>query len=220
MIKLYNYFRSSTSFRVRIALHLKNIKFEYLPVHLLNEGGEQNKKFYRELNPMGEVPTLVDGDIRIGQSFAILEYLEDQYPETKLFPDNFVAKAMVRQFCENINCGIHPLHNLKVLQYLEGNLAVGQSERKQWISYWITKGLTAAEETVSRTAGKFCFGNQVTMADLFLVPQLFSSERFEVDLTPFAKLNEIKSNCMALDPFKLAHPGCQPDTPEELKIKL
>lgn len=216
---LYNYFRSSTSYRVRIALELKNLKYTYKPVHLLNNGGEQNSEFYLQLNPIGGVPTLVHNEKAISQSFAIIEYLDEAFADsTPLFTKDVFENAKIRQLCETINADIHPLQNLKVMQYLEKQLNATDEQKNLWLNKWITLGLSAVEKIVEPYAGKYCFGNSVTAADLFLVPQLFSSQRFGIDISQFKILSQINENCLQLDAFKKAHPYRQIDTPDDLKI--
>lgn len=218
-LKLYNYFRSSTSYRVRIALELKALKYTYVPVHLINNGGEQNTDSYRELNPLGGVPTLVHNEKVLSQSFAIIEYLDEVFHEsTPLFSENAFEKAKIHQVCEIINADIHPLQNLKVTKYLEEELKVTKEQKAIWINKWISEGLTAFEKVIEPFSGKYCFGSSVTGADLFLIPQLFSAERFQVDLSKFKLLADINNNCLALESFKKAHPFRQSDTPPELKI--
>ena len=214
---LYNYFRSSTSYRVRIALNLKGLPYEYRSVHLLNNGGEQNKKEYRALNPIGGVPTLVHEGKTISQSMAIIEYLDEVFPQTPLFPRDPFLKAKVRQFCENINADIHPLGNLKVLQFLESEFQADQNKKNIWLSKWISEGLSACEKTIQPYAGMFCFGSSLTTADLFLVPQLFTARRFQVDMSAFGILLKIEENLLKNSAFVQAHPHRQPDTPEELR---
>lgn len=215
---LYNYFRSSTSYRVRIALNFKNLDFEYTPVHLLNNGGEQHHTEYKKKNPLGEVPTLQYEQEFIGQSLPIMEFLEEVFPEKALLPKDPVKKAKVRQFCENINSFIHPLSNLKVQQYLEKKHGLSAQGKTEWIQHWGKQGLTALEQTLKNEAGEFCFGNSLTMADFCLIPQAFSSDRFGIDLTEYPTIHRINQACLQLDIFKKAHPYRQIDTPAELKI--
>lgn len=218
-LKLYSYFRSSTSYRVRIALALKELKYEYLPVHLINNGGEQNSAQYRTLNPIGGVPTLQHDQIIISQSMAIAEYIEEVFKSgQQLFPNSPAAKAKVRQVCELINADIHPLQNLKITQYLEKNLNLTSEAKQTWLDKWIGDGLIALEKTITPSAQNFSFGNEVTLADAFIVPQLFSAKRFNVDCTRFEKLSRIDENCQRLKSFQLAHPLKQIDTPEDLRI--
>jgi maleylacetoacetate isomerase len=218
-LTLYNYFRSSTSYRTRIALHYKNLEFEYKPVHLLNNGGEQHSEDYKKMNSMAEVPTLVHDGKVMGQSMAIIEYLDEVFPKNPLFPKDPFKKTRVRQFCENINSFMHPLSNLKVLQYLEKNHQYDQAKKEEWVSHWLTKGFQALEQILKNEGGKFCFGNEVTAADMFLIPQIFSAERFKVSLEPFPLCRMINSECIKLESFKKAHPFRQPDTPEEARLK-
>jgi maleylacetoacetate isomerase/maleylpyruvate isomerase len=213
---LYNYFRSSTSYRVRIALNLKSLNYTYKAVHLLEEGGQQYKPEYLALNPTAEVPTLIHGEKIIAQSFAIIEYLDEVYSTPSLLPDSAYGRAKVRQICENINCGIHPLTNLKVMQFLNKEMATQQNEK--WQQHWITKGMSALEKILEITAGQFAFGNQVTCADIFIAPQVFSAERFGVSVNNFPLIKRINEACLELEAFKKAHPFRQPDTPNELKI--
>lgn len=216
---LHNYFRSSTSYRVRIALELKGLKYDYQPVHLVANGGEQNLPAYRKLNPIGGVPTLVHNGKAISQSFAIIEYLDEIFPQpVPLFSDDAFENAKIRQLCETINADIHPLQNLKVTQYLETQLNADPAQKSKWLNKWISEGLKAFEESLAPYAGAYCFGDRVTAADLFLIPQMFSSLRFGVDVSGFKKLVQINENCLLLEAFKNAHPHRQSDTPTELKI--
>lgn len=214
---LYNYFRSSTSYRVRIALYHKGLPFEYKAVHLLNNGGEQHSPEYRKLNPQGEIPTLVHEGRPIAQSLAIIEYLEEVFPQKPLFPQDPFTRAKVRQFCENINAFIHPLSNLKVLQYLEKNHGYDQKQKEVWIQHWAGLGFAATEKLLQESAGDFCFGDKVTAADLFLIPQVFSVKRFHVDMQAYPLIRKIESNCLKLEAFQKAGPGNQPDTPTDFK---
>ena len=216
---LYNYFRSSTSYRARIALALKKLEYEYYPVHLINNGGEHHSESYRKLNPMGGLPTLVHDGKPISQTMAILQYLDEAFPQTyALFPKDFFQKAKVIQFCENINTDIHPVQNLKVLKYIGKNFGCNEEQKEQWVQHWISEGFHAVEKFAQESAGEFCFGSTVTAADIFLVPQMVTAERFHTDLTSFPTLNRIYKNCLELPEFKNAHPFRQVDTPENLRI--
>lgn len=218
-LKLYNYFRSSTSFRVRIALNIKNLAYEYIPVHLLNNGGEQNQPAYRTINPMGGVPALVDGSSEpIAQSSAIIEYLDEAFPQTvQLLPKNPHDKAKVREFCQIINADTHAYGNLKTLQYLEQKFAATTEQKNEWVQHWTSQSLTVCEKLLSKSAGKFCFGDQVTAADVFLIPQIITAQRFGLDTTKFSTITKVFNNCMDLESFQKAHPFRQIDTPDELK---
>ena len=215
-LQLYNYFRSSPSYRVRIALHLKGLEFEYKPIHLLKNGGEQNSEEYRKINPAREVPALAhDGQI-ITQSVAIIEYLDECFPSPSLFPKEPGAKARIRQLCETINC-THPLQNLKVLQYLETEFSAKDTDKVRWVSEWMERTFEALEESVKHTAGKFCWGDQITAADLFLIPQVFAGKRFNVSVERFKTISRINDACLNHEAFVKAHPHRQIDTPAELK---
>lgn len=219
---LYSYFRSSASYRVRIALYTKGLRFSYRPVHLLNNGGEQNSATYRGLNPAGEVPTLVHKNNVISQSMAIIQYLDDQFPECSLTTGTPLHKAKLLQFCEGINC-TQPYQNLKTLQYLEKTFKIPDSEKQNWLNFWLQRNLEISESMLSHYSGKFCFGDQVSIADCFLMPQLFAAARFKVIDNDYSdkypNIYRVSKNCSELESFKLAHPYCQPDTPDEFKTK-
>jgi len=219
---LYNYFRSSSSFRIRIIFHLKDIPFEYRPVHLINNGGEQNQQDFRKLNPSGEVPTLVHNNgsavTTIAQSMAIALYLNDYCVQKKigsnLLSDNESLRAKIIQFCEIINSGIQPLQNLSVLNYLEKNFNSTTEQKELWTKHWITKGLTSIEKILEQTSNEFCFGKQITLADCFLIPQVFAAKRFNVDIQAFPLISKIDSKCNQLEAFIRAHPSEQIDSPK------
>ena len=217
-LTLYNYFRSSTSYRVRIALHFKKLAFNYNPVHLVNNGGEQHSPEYRKLNPIGEVPTLVHQGKAISQTFAIIEYLDETYPDPPLYPRTPYMRAKIRQFCENINSFMHPLGNLKVLQYLEQKHNYTQTQKDAWVSHWVTQGLKAQEKILQEFSGSYCFGNEVSVADLFLIPQIFSAERFKIDMSAYPKIQAVNAHCLKQEAFRKAHPCRQVDTPTDSKI--
>lgn len=219
-LTLYTYFRSSTSYRVRIALYLKGLSFTAKPVHLLEGGGQQHSSEYREVNPAGEVPSLIHNGKMLSQSFAIIEYLDEVFPEPRLFPANAFDKAKIRQICEHINCGIHPVANLKVQQYLTKQLHHTEEQKNQWVAHWIREGMDALEKIVSKTAGDFAYGNTLTAADLFIVPQVFSSKRFGVGLENYKTIQAIYDRAMKIEAFNKAHPHVQPDTPAELFGKV
>lgn len=214
---LYSYFRSSAAFRVRTALHLKGLSFEYRAVHLLKKGGEQYAPGYLALNPIGEVPCLVHQGRALAQSVAILSYLDELGASPRLFPGAPMDRARVLQFCENINAGIHPLQNLKVLKRLQSQWGAGEAETNQWAAHWIRRGFEGLEKFLEATAGTYCFGGQLTAADLFLVPQAFNAHRYGVSLTAFPHIRRIVTTCLGLDAFRKAHPYRQPDTPDDLK---
>lgn len=211
---LYSYFRSSASYRVRIALNLKDITYEYRAVHLLNNGGEQHREDYRKLNPSQQVPTLIHDGKVIGQSVAIIEYLEQIKPEPRLYPAEAHPRALVRQACEIINSGVQPLMNLSVLQELEKRYGADQNQKNEWVSHWIDLNLQTLEAFFKTHAGDYCFGNQVTAADCFLIPQLAGADRYHVSIAPYPTLSRIRKSCANLEPFKKAAADVQPDTPK------
>lgn len=214
-IILYNYFRSSTSYRVRLALHMKGLNFEYKPINLLK--GEQHSSEYRKINPLGGVPTLVHEGKVIPESFAIMEYLDEVLPSPGLFPKDPYLKARIRQVCEVINSFMHPMGNLKTLQYMEKHHGYSQEQKEQWVQYWATQGLETLEATLKEFSGIYSFGDQVTMADLFLIPQLLTCLRFKIDISKYPTLVKINDNCQKLEAFQRAHPFKQIDTPEEFR---
>jgi maleylacetoacetate isomerase len=222
---LYNYFRSSTSYRVRIALNLKSIPFDYKPIHLLNNGGEQHSETYKKINPSRGVPTLVheipnQPSRTIAQSMAIIEYIDEIRPEPiSLFPKSVYEKAIVRQMCECINADMHNFSNLKVLQYIEAefkNLTTAEKAaelKDKWLQNWMKRGFESFEQLLSQHSGKFSFGDQISAIDTFLVSHHFTAVRFNVDLSSYPNLNRINKTCIEIEAFKKAHPSQQIDTP-------
>jgi maleylpyruvate isomerase len=210
-MKLYTYFRSSAAYRVRIALNLKGIAAEMVPVHLLKDGGQQTKPDYLARNPQGLVPALeLDDGTVLTQSLAIIEYLEQIKPAPRLIPADPVMAARVRAAALAIACDIHPLNNLRVLNYLKGPLGRGQAEVDAWYRYWVMEGgLQAVERMV--TGDPFCFGAAPTLADVALVPQLFNARRFDVALDHLPKILAADAACAKLEAFAKAHPAQQPD---------
>ena len=211
---LHNYFRSSAAYRVRIAINLKSLDYQYVPIHLTRDGGMQFKEPYKSLNPQQLVPLLDDDGFQLSQSLAIIEYLDEKYPEVRLVPDSLQGRARVRQIALAISCDIHPLQNLRVLKYLTGTLGLSEEHKLGWIRHWLSCGLEALEADLSRSPsrGNFCYGDSPTMADCALVPQLFSASRFDVDLDPYPTLRAIYAACEALPPIAAAHPSRQIDS--------
>lgn len=209
--QLYSYWRSSAAYRVRIALNLKNIDYEIVPVSLVN--GDQFADTYRTLNPQMLVPFFDDGRIAVGQSPAILEYLEEAYGEPKLLPDTAEDRARVRAFCNLICCDIHPLNNLRVRQYLGETLDIDKDGVNAWYAHWITLGFAAAESLAAARAGhgSYVFGSRLTLADLYLVPQMYNARVFNVPVDAYPRLTAIVHACNELDAFKDAVPERQPD---------
>jgi maleylpyruvate isomerase len=206
---LYDYFRSSAAFRVRIALNLKNLQADRRYVHLRK--GEQRAPAYLERNPQGLVPTLVVGDRALTQSLAIVEYLDEKHPLPPLLPPGHEDRAWVRSIALAIACDIHPIDNLRVLQYLE-RIGVDEAARDTWYRHWITEGFDAIEpQLAARATGAFCFGDTPTMADVFLVPQVANSQRFKMPLDRWPRIAAVNRACLALPAFDLAQPARQPD---------
>jgi maleylpyruvate isomerase len=212
-IRLYSYFRSSASYRVRIALQLKGQAYETIPVHLLNHGGEQFAPAFSILNPQSLVPVMAVDEHHLTQSLAMLEYLEERFPEPPLLPAGLVERAHVREIALAIACDIHPLNNLRVLRMLKQELGLNDEVKQRWIAHWIELGFAALETTLATSVqrGRFCYGDTPTMADCCLVPQIFNARRFEVDMTPYPTLTAIEQACQALPAFQQAAPGAQPD---------
>jgi maleylpyruvate isomerase len=211
-MRLYNYWRSTSSWRVRIALAYKNLPYEDVPVHLVRYGGEQYKAAFERLNPRHEVPVLEvteDGaTVHLGQSMAILEYLEECYPNPPLLPGSARERAKVRQLAEIVNSGIQPLQNLAVLKQVSGSLG---GDDKAWARQWITRGLQALEVEGATHAGTYLVGDAVSFADLFLIPQLYAARRFGVDLQAFPTLLRVEHSCSGLAAFASAHADLQTD---------
>lgn len=212
-MKLYGFFRSSASYRVRIALNLKGLAYEQASVHLSRGGGEQFAPAFRKLSPQSLVPVLEDGALALTQSLAIIEYLEETRPQPPLLPATPAARARVRALALAIACEIHPLNNLKVLNYLTGPMGLNNDIRNTWYHHWIAEGLQALENRLAaeRETGKFCHGDMPGLADCCLVPQLANAYRFKCDVSPYPTLLRIEKNCLALDAFQRAAPDKQPD---------
>lgn len=210
-MKLYNYFRSSASFRVRIALELKGLPYEYLPVHLVK--GEHKGEDYATVSASGLVPTLVtDGGELLGQSMAIIEYLDETHPEPALLPRDAVGRAHVRALAQLIACEIHPLNNLRVLKYLVRDLKVDEEAKNAWYRHWVRNGLELFEKELARLpAGTYCYGDTPTLADCCLVPQIFNGKRFNVDFTGLTRTMAAFDACMQHPAFQKAQPSSCPD---------
>ena len=209
---LYGYFRSSAAYRVRAALAWKGIAFETKPVQLVK--GEQSAPDYLALNPQGLVPALaIDGHV-LGQSMAILEYLEETRPEPALLPKDAAGRGMVRWMTQLVVADIHPINNLRIGTYLRGKLGQGDEAVSAWMRHWMAEGFRALETLASAHGGACCFGDAVSLADICLVPQIYNARRFGLELADFPRLSAIDAHCRALPAFAAAHPDNQVDTPK------
>ena len=209
-MKLYTFWRSSASYRLRIALELKQIAHEQVEVDLL--AGDQEKPEYLALNPQGLVPALIDGEHVFAQSLAALEYLDETHPEPPLLPPDPAGRARVRQLALVVACEIHPLQNLRILRHVAGELGAGDAGMAAWFEHWVGRGFTALEALVAGhpQTGRFCHGDRPTLADVCLVPQLYNARRRDLDLSSYSTLVRIERECLALDAFASAAPDRQP----------
>jgi maleylpyruvate isomerase len=214
MITLYDYSRSSAAYRARIALNLKELDYEQISVHLTKDGGQQFNEDYTEINPQNLVPTLIDGDTKLTQSMAIMEYLEEVYPEPSFLPGDAANRAQIRALANIIACDIHPLNNLRIRLYLANDLDVSEEKRKVWMARWVCKGFEAYEKLFAQgPQGKFSHGDQPSIADICLIPQMANARRADhgVDVEEFSTLLKIEEACQALPAFEKALPENQPD---------
>lgn len=206
-IKLYSYWRSSAAYRVRIALNLKELDHKIVPISLAPGVSEHRQDAYRAINPQMLVPFLEDGKLAIGQSMAILEYLEEAYPDVQLLPDAYPSRSRVRAFCNMIACDIHPILNLRIMNYIKSEFDADPATH--WYAHWIHEGFRALEEIAGE--GPYVFGDQNTLADVLLVPQMYNARRFEVPLDDYPKLVAAVDNCNGLTAFDDAAPESQSD---------
>ena len=213
-LTLYGYWRSSAAYRVRIALGLKGLAYRQVAVHLVKDGGQQHAAEYQALNPQGLVPLLVDeanGGVRIAQSMAILEYLDEVFPVPALLPADPAQRAQVRALALHIACDIHPLNNLRVLQYLGAELGASDDAKNAWYRHWVDKGLAAVEQGLRGFKGHLSLNNRPGYLEACVIPQLYNARRFTCDLEHYPRLLEMEDRCLALDAFKAAAPEAQPD---------
>jgi maleylpyruvate isomerase len=213
MRKLFGYFRSSAAYRVRIALNLKGLDYENAFVHLTKNGGEQFAPEYRALNPQALVPVLQEESATLTQSLAIVEFLDETYPEPPFLPISIAARARVRALALMVACEIHPLNNLRVLRYLVNDLKLSEEQKNAWYRHWVVSGLEPLESRLAndQATGEFCHGDSPGLADICLIPQLANARRFKIELDAFPTLVRIEQNCNALKAFQDAAPGAQPD---------
>ncbi|SHG54528.1 maleylacetoacetate isomerase [Massilia sp. CF038] len=212
-MKLYDYFRSSAAYRVRIGLNLKGLGYESIPVHLVRDGGEQLQPAYRAINPSALVPALQDDGVTLTQSLAILEYLDEVHPLAPLLPRDALGRARVRALALMIGCDIHPINNLRVLRYLVNQAGLSEDAKNAWYTHWVQEGFAALEAQLADSAelGRFCHGDSPTIADCFLVPQVFNAVRFNIDMTPYPIIVRIDAALRELPAFAAAHPSVQAD---------
>ena len=213
MMTLYGYFRSSTSYRTRIAMNLKGLDYDYVTVNLAQD--EQLESEFKALNPQGLVPVLQADDLLLYQSPAILEWLEEVYPENPLLPKDAAGRMQVRALSAMIGCDIHPLNNRRILQYLRNELSVGEEEVMMWCNRWMSEGFAALEKRLAQeeNRGKFCYGDSSTFADCYLIPQVSSARRFKVDLSLYPNIVAIDEHCRSLKAFDDADPSMHPEAP-------
>lgn len=210
MMRLYSFFRSSAAYRVRIALNLKGVSYETATVDL--PAAEHREAGFRALNPQATIPTLDDDGTILWQSLAIIEYLDTRFPEPRLIPAEPVARARVQALAQLVACEIHPLNNLRVLQYLRNELALGEAAVNKWYAHWIAEGLGPLEAYVARFGSdRYCYGDALSLADVCLVPQLYNARRFDCDLAPYPKLVQIAAGLESNPAFAAAAPHLQPD---------
>jgi maleylpyruvate isomerase len=207
-MRLHDYWRSTAAYRVRIALNMKGLEVEQIPVDL--RAGGQRTADYLAVNPQGLVPFFEDGELAIGQSMAIIDYLDETHAEPALLPTDSVGRARVRAIAQTIACDIHPLNNQRVLHYLERELGCDQLKRMIWYHYWLAEGFKAIEATVKASPGEFCYGDAPTLADICLVPQVYNAKRYEFDLGPYVTIRTISDRCQEIEAFAMAAPQHQP----------
>ncbi len=218
MMQLYSYYRSSASYRVRIALNYKGLDYTHHSIHLVKNGGEQHTPEYKALNPQAQVPTFIDGNFLITQSMAIMEYLEEKYPKPRILPKNLEQRAYVRQLAMISVADIHPLNNLKVLNHISGEFGITREQKTVWYHKWVQQGFDAIEKLLDRSpfrTGPYCCGDDVTIADMCLIPQVYNAQRYEMSLAAWPLISAIEQNCLKLKSFIDASPECQPDAPED-----
>jgi maleylacetoacetate isomerase len=208
-MRLYDYWRSSAAYRVRIALNYKGLAYEQVPIDL--RAGAQRAPEFLAINPQGLVPVLEDEGVRLTQSLPILNYLEERYPEPALLPKDAAGRATSRAIAVAIACEIHPLNNLRVLQYLERELGLGEAQRLAWYRHWMAEGLGAIEAMLVRSGGTFCVGDAPSLADVCLVPQVYNARRYECELEPYPTIRRIDERCREIEGFAEAAPERQPD---------
>ncbi|XP_039992660.1 maleylacetoacetate isomerase isoform X2 [Xiphias gladius] len=207
---LHGYFRSSCSWRVRIAFALKGIEYDQAPVNLIRDGGQQLTQQYKALNPMQQVPAVEIDGVTLSQSLAVIQYVDETRPGPRLLPADPKERAQVRMISDLIASGIQPLQNLYVIQKIG-------AEKVQWARHFIDRGFQALEPILKQTAGRYCVGDEISMADICLVPQVYNAERFKVDVAQYPTIERLNQTLLEIEAFKVSHPSCQPDTPADLR---
>lgn len=214
-MKLYSYFRSSAAYRVRIALNLKRLSVDIVPVHLLKNGGEQHSVAYQQIHPHQLVPALradeAEASFMLTQSLSMLEYLEEKFSAIPLLPEDVKARALIRAFCQSIACDLHPLNNLRVLQYLSDILKITEAQKTAWYMHWLELGFNGLEAQLIDSNQQFCFGDRASFADCCLIPQVYNAKRFKMDLSAYPKIEAIYVHCNTLPAFQQAAPEAQRD---------
>ena len=207
-MKLYDYYRSTASYRVRIALHLKKITYQKCTIHLINEGGEQHSPHYLEFNPQGLVPTLDDNGVVLFQSLAIIDYLDEKYPTPPLLPTDPIARAYIKSLALIIACDVHPLNNLRVLQRLKEDFKATESQVEAWYHHWLKAGFDAFELQLQRLprSKDVCYGSEISLADLCLIPQVFNANRFNFSMDDYPLIRRINDHCQTIEAFIEAAP--------------
>lgn len=208
---LYGYWRSSAAYRVRIALNLKGLEYQQRSIHLVKAGGEQHTAEFQQLNPNQLVPVLVDGDMTLNQSLAIIDYLDETYPQQLLIPTDREQRYLVKALAQDIAIDIHPLNNLRVLQYLSNSLDVADTDKMRWYAHWLERGFSALEQRLSQTHGQYSVGDQVSLVDVCLVPQVYNAKRFKVNMSAYPIIEDVTVSLNRLDAFQQAMPERQPD---------
>lgn len=210
-LTLYGYWRSSAAYRVRIALNLKQLAYQQKSVHLVKGGGEQHSADFQALNPSELVPVLVDGDVRLNQSLTIIDYLDEQYPNVLLTPVDKERRYLVKALAQDIAVDIHPLNNLRVLQFLTQHLDASDAVKKEWYRHWIEVGFASLEKKLATTHGLYCVGDEISLVDVCLVPQVYNAERFEVSMEPYPIIRKVTRSLVQHPAFEQAAPENQPD---------
>ncbi|MEZ8823653.1 maleylacetoacetate isomerase [Vibrio amylolyticus] len=208
---LYGYWRSSAAYRVRIALNLKGIEYQHRSVHLVKNGGEQHAEHFKNINPSELVPVLVDGDVQLNQSLAIIDYLDDHYPEVEITPTDVKTRYLVKSLAQDIAIDVHPINNLRVMQYLSKNFDTDENQKLDWTQHWMTVGFTALEKKLVTVSGRYCVGDTITLVDVCLIPQIYNAKRFGLDLVPYPTIRHIVESLEQHQAFIAAAPENQPD---------